>query len=196
MNASRAVAASHVRLAPRHADDEHVLLAQRSRLFDLAARFHVGDLVTRAPDGILHARPMTVALLDPSAEELGFLSVVGADVVHEVSLDPTALVTFQNRRHHVVFSGRAHVDHERYRVARCWTADLEPYFPEGPDDPHLVLLVVRAIRAEYWSASALGVALQALGAAPSTVVRRGEDDPRRHGVVTFEVDWTSAASDW
>jgi len=167
-------------------DDEEEQLAtrRRSRLFDLTRRFRVGNLVTRSPEGLVRARPMTLAMLDSSSEELGFLTTIDADVVHAAAADPMVAIVFQDSRHHVAWSGRAYVDHERYRIAHAWQPELSRWFPDGPDDPRIVLFVVRAIRAEYWSASVVSGALRALGANVSTH-GDSELEPTRHGVVLF-----------
>jgi general stress protein 26 len=174
-------------------DDEAVASSRRGRLFDLTSRFRAGNLVTRSADGLLRARPMTVALLDASSEEIGFLTSSDAAVVQDVAQDPMVNVVFQDGRHHVAWSGRAQIDSERYRIARAWQPELARWFPDGPDDPRLVMLVVRAIRAEYWSASVVARAWRALGGANGTPTD-AELDPMRHGVVLFGDD--GAITEW
>jgi len=169
-------------------DEERLSERCRHRLFELTGRFHAGNLVTHTADGLLQSRPMTLALLDAATEELGFLTLVDAEVAKDVANDPMVSVVFQDARHHVAWSGRAYVDHERYRVARAWQPELSRWFPEGPEDPHVVLLVVRAIRAEYWSASVVTGALRALGVATSAMLTEAEEAPTRHGVVVFGDD--------
>jgi general stress protein 26 len=174
-------------------DGELLAVQRRTRLFDLTRRFRTGSLVTRSPEGLVRARPMTLALLDASTEELGFLTSIDSDVLRDTAAEPMVGIVFQDARHHVAWSGRAYVDHERYRVTRAWQPELSRWFPDGPDDPRVVLLVVRAIRAEYWSASVVSGALRALGAAVASH-DAVELEPARHGVVLFEDE--GALTEW
>jgi general stress protein 26 len=168
----------------------------RHRLFELLRRFRSGSLVTRTAEGQMHARPMSVATLDDSAEELGFLVLADSDVAAEVTADPSVTVVFQDTRHHVCWSGRAEIERERYRVVHAWQPDVGAWFPEGPEDPRLVLLVVRGARAEYWSSSIVAGTLRALERAAGTGGPREPkpESPTRHGVVDFELD--TSPSGW
>lgn len=169
-------------------DEERLGDRRRHRLFELTGRFRAGNLVTRTTDGLLRSRPMTLVLLDAATEELGFLTSIDSEVAKDLASDPMVSVVFQDARHHVAWSGRAYVDQERYRVTRAWQPELSRWFPEGPEDPNVVLLVVRAIRAEYWSASVVTGALRALGVGASSMLTDVEEAPTRHGVVVFGDD--------
>lgn len=157
----------------------------RWRLFDLLGRFRTASLVTRALTGELRARPMIVGLLDEPSEELGFLADRAAEVVAEIDADAQVTATFQDARHHVCWSGRAEIEHERYRVLRAWRPDMSAWFPEGPEDPRVVLIIVRPAWAEYWSAAVAASARRVIARATGT------DPPvrgtARHGLVRFEV---------
>ena len=66
-------------------------------------------------------------------------------------------------------------DHDR--VKALWCPQLAPYFPRGPEDPALALIVVQATRAEYWDESRTSAARYALEAVRAAV----SDAPRPAG---------------
>jgi general stress protein 26 len=50
----------------------------------------------------------------------------------------------------VAVAGRAEVVDDRAKARELWNAAVEAWFPDGPDDPNVVLLRVDGESAEYW----------------------------------------------
>jgi len=136
---------------------EHVSYAEKKRHLDeLLAKFRTGFLVSHAqagdPDAHYHARPM--ALLDrDDAGDLWFATSIGSPKVSEVEADPKVLVTFQDGARFVAVTGHALVVRDRKKVDEIWGPEMKAWFPDGKDDPDLVLLKVDAREAAFWDAS-------------------------------------------
>ncbi len=177
----------------RDLDEVRDAWAQRARLYDLLRRFRAGVLVTRARDGGTSARPMLVASIDETSDELGFLATADAPCVEELDADPRTMAIFQDARHHLTWSGRARIVRERYRILRAWRRELEQWLPSA-DEADLVLIVVCPELARFWSgrpavASAAARALDWTSHGPRRVL-----GATRYGEVRFELD--PGAGDW
>ncbi len=121
----------------------------KASLLTLLEHFETGMLCTRQGDGTLRARPMVVARVQHNGD-VWFLTAIGTGKVEEVLKDPGVVVTFQSRTRFVSLSGRAEVVGDEQLVESLWRDDLEAFFPQGRNDPRLVLIHVRATEAEYW----------------------------------------------
>lgn len=118
---------------------------------------HVRDIetcmmVTR--DGeTLRSRPMT-PILRPVQNTIWFF----ADSVHhkdeEIAAAPQGCVAFAEPRNHcyVSLSGTFAVVRDKAMIAELWNDAAAAYFPNGQDDPHIILLKFEPERGEFWDA--------------------------------------------
>jgi general stress protein 26 len=124
----------------------------RARLFSILRRFRVGTLVTQA-EHFVHTQPLSVAAVDEGEEEVVFVTVGDSDAAQDVVRHPEATVVFQDARHCASFCGDAEVVQDPWRIGHLWNEHMRLWFPQGPEDPRLVLLSVRGRVAEYWDVS-------------------------------------------
>lgn len=124
----------------------------RERLYELLKGFSTAMLVTRAPDGMLHARPLAVAHLEPDADAY-FSTSIASPKVAEIEADSRVVVTFQNASQFAAIQGRASVVRDRTLIDSLWSDSWRVWFPAGKDDPDLCLLKIDAEFAEYWDNS-------------------------------------------
>ena len=124
--------------------------ADLDRLCSLIAHIPVAVLTTLDGSGALFSRPMAVLEVDSNGALWFFTDMRLAKIGHFglVSL------TFTDPDHsgHVSVSGRGEIHADAARVQRLWSASVRPWFPDGPDSPHLALLKVVPDSAEYWDA--------------------------------------------
>jgi general stress protein 26 len=107
-------------------------------------------LITHAPDQPLHARPMAIARVEPNCD-LWFFSGRASTKVHEIQSDQKVLVACQDdRRSHLSLSGRAELVSDPAKARELWKESYKTWFPQGVDDPNLLLILVHAQQAEYW----------------------------------------------
>lgn len=151
---------------------------QTGKLHGLLKSFRAVMLVTKGGPSGIHARPMDVVRVDENADLWLFASRTSAQV-REIEADSQVQVHGQDGwTTFVVLVGRAAVVEDRTMIREAWSSTFKLWFPEGVDDPNLVLLHVRGERAEYWDSS--GVTMLVTG--PALEIKEGE----QHGNVALE----------
>lgn len=126
-------------------------MTQRDKIFEMLRSFDTVMLVTATPDGRIEGRPMQVVDIDDRTGNIWFLTGRDTRKVHEVGSNAqVALVCQDERRAYLSISGVGVVVHEPARVRELWREPFRVWFPDGPDDPEVRLLVVEPLAAEYW----------------------------------------------
>ena len=145
-------------------------------LRQLVDRTGVAMLVTTDPHGELRSRP--VQTLDFDAQgRLWFFTAARSPKVREIDghrgqvnlayADPS-------NGNYASISGVARFYRDAARARELWSKPCEIWFPEGPDDPDLLLLQVSIEQAEYWDSPDSPV-LRLWGMAKALVT--GDDAP-------------------
>jgi general stress protein 26 len=127
-------------------DDDH------AHLLALLADFSDGMLVTRASNGRLEGRPMSIAEVGTGGA-LWFCAGNHDGKIAQMAADPDVAVMLQGKAKFVSVSGRAHVSRDRADIDRLWKEPWKLWFPQGKDDPTLCLLVVQPVEAQFWDNS-------------------------------------------
>jgi len=123
------------------------------KFHDLLTRFDTGMLITHSGSNRLHARPMAVAQVEENCD-LWFITGVDSPKSAEIRSNEEVLVTFQNKRDEfVTITGRADLVRDPQKVAELWREPFKVWFPEGVNDPNIVLINVSGQEAEYWDNS-------------------------------------------
>lgn len=146
----------------------------------------VAMLVTRSGDGTLRARPM--ATLEAEFDgTLWFFSADHSNKVSELAQSPEVGLVYgdPSGQRYASLSGRAEVVRDPDKARALWSPLYREWFPQGLEDPELVLLKVEVSRAEYWdSPGMLGTVgrifagFSGEGPAPAA-----EDAKQMHGTV-------------
>ncbi len=58
---------------------------------------------------------------------------------------------------YVSVSGQAERVVDREKIKAMWNAGVQAWYPNGPNDPHVVLIRVVSHTAEYWDSSSSGM---------------------------------------
>lgn len=161
---------------------------QATHLGELIDSFSTAMLVTHAPDGQLHARPLSIAQRDNDGA-LWFVTARPSGKVHEVEDDARVSVVLQAPHRFVSITGTAHRVDDSRKIKALWRESFRPWFPKGKDDPNITALRVDMTSAEYWDLAGInGVkyvadALKALvkGSSASDAA-----DTRYHGRPTLQ----------
>jgi general stress protein 26 len=119
------------------------------KLHALLEKQDTGMLVSRGEDGLLRARPMAIAKLDDD-ENIYFITALDSSKVNELVREPSVNVAFQQKGRWVSLAGTAHAIADRTLLNQLWSKSFELWFPDGPEDPNLVVVVVHPDEAEYW----------------------------------------------
>jgi general stress protein 26 len=108
-------------------------------------------LTCRDASGDLTSRPMTT-VQDDFSGALWFFTSRRAPVIAAHDRDGAVNLAYAEPRDdvYVSLSGTASIDHDRERRKALWNVMVKAWFPQGIDDPDLVLLRVDVHSAEYW----------------------------------------------
>lgn len=110
---------------------------------------------TVAHDGSVVARPLQALEFDEDGV-LWFATGLDSEKATEIRARPHVGLSFAD--HHanrfVSVSGPARLVHDREKIDELWSPAMSVFFPQGKDDPNLVLVRVEIERAEYWDGPA------------------------------------------
>jgi general stress protein 26 len=113
--------------------------------------FDEAMLVTRRGDE-LRSRPMAVA--DYTADgRIRFITRDDSGKLAELDEYSAVNVACQGSTRYLSISGRARLTKDRRLIEKCWQKKQSPWFRDGCDDPHVILLEVIPTYVEYWDRS-------------------------------------------
>jgi general stress protein 26 len=130
---------------------------------------------------------MAIARVEPSCD-LWFFTGRDTAKVHEIESNQQVLIVCQkDHTRYIALNGRASLVSDRARFQELWKETYRTWFPQGMEDPDLLLIQVRADEAEYWDNQALKAVRYAFEAAKAyaTGSRPEAQEGEQHGRVTL-----------
>lgn len=121
--------------------------------WDLVKDIRFAMLTTRARDGSLHTRPLTVQNRDEQNDDaLWFFVSRSSEACSEAQADELVSLAFADpgSDRYVGVAGVASLVEDASQKRRLWSKVNDAWFPNGPDDPDVALLRVQIQQAEYW----------------------------------------------
>lgn len=111
-------------------------------------------MLTTIDGGVLRSRPMATQQTEFDGD-LWFFTSVQTHKVDEIMEDNRVNVSYAapDDDTYVSVSGRAEFSTDEDKMAELWDPLQKAWFPEGLDDPNLLLLKVSVEQAEYWESS-------------------------------------------
>jgi general stress protein 26 len=161
---------------------------QIKNIHDLLQGFDTAMLVTHESNQASHARPMAIARVEP---DCGVWFFTGRDTakVNEIRNDEHVLVVCQaEHTRYVSLGGTAKLVEDRSKAHDLWKESYKTWFPQGIDDPNLLLIHIHPSEAEYWDSHGLkGVryafeAVKAYATGRTPHIKEGE----QHGRVNLK----------
>lgn len=116
--------------------------------------FETAMLVTRSLEGGLRARPMAIARHDHGGL-LYFASRSEDEKLKEILQDPSVAVTMQKGGRYLSLTGHARIETDLKLADELWSPSMKLWFPDGPGDAGLTLILFVAEQGEYWDRSGL-----------------------------------------
>lgn len=116
---------------------------------ELVHKFNTAMLITQSSDSELHARPMAIAK-HREGGVVYFATSWAAGKIDEIETRPEVVVTMQADNQYLSLTGRAETVDDRGLIERFYSPAWKIWFPEGKDDPNLVLLKIEPVRGAYW----------------------------------------------
>lgn len=119
----------------------------------LVEEIKFGMLCTEEADGSLRSRPMATMQMDADGA-LWFFTALDSAKLEEAEQHRQVSVSYArpDKQDYLSVSGSAQIVRDREKMQALWTPWVKPWFPQGLDDPDLVLLKVTISDAEYWKA--------------------------------------------
>ena len=126
--------------------------AVERRLWDEIERHQVGML------GIVgaaahHLQPMT-AFVEQEHEQIWFFTRADTDLVRQIGDGHAGLFVFQQKEIQACIHGGLTARHDPARIAKYWNAVVAAWYPQGRDDPGLIMLRLECMDAEVWISQA------------------------------------------
>ena len=122
-----------------------------SKLGELIKDIKIAMFTTTDPDGSLRSRPMACQEVDFDGD-LWFFTHKSSSKVHSIVSDQKVNLAYASPsdNRYVSVTGRAQIIDDRDKEKELWNPAYKAWFPEGLEDPDLVLIRVRVDSAEYW----------------------------------------------
>lgn len=162
---------------------------QIEKLRDLLKKFTTAVLITHDAAAEWPARPMAVARVEENGN-LWFITGEHSAKVHEIEAEARVQVICQDGWNCcVAITGRASLVRDRVRIRELWKPAFQAWFPEGAEDPGIVLIHVVGERGEYWDSTGINrltylyQSFKAILQGTTPELKQGE----QHGKVTLEV---------
>lgn len=122
-------------------------------LWELIKDIRIAMVTHHADNGQMHAHPLTTQnkALDERAELYYFIST-DSELHHRIQVDNEVSVTYADpgADRYVAIAGQGSFINDPVKKQELWSTAAKAWFPAGPTDPTLALLVVRMEHAEYW----------------------------------------------
>jgi general stress protein 26 len=109
-------------------------------------------MTTANPDGTLYSRPMACQEVDFDGD-LWFFTSKTSGKIYSIMNDQHVNLGFSqpDQQQYISVCGRAEIVEDRAQAKKLWSPFYKAWFPEGLDDPNLVLLKIQVESAEYWA---------------------------------------------
>jgi general stress protein 26 len=130
---------------------------QDSHVAELSAKIksvRFAMFTTQDQHGHLTSHPMTAQQLDPQGA-LWFFTSTHTNLWENIAHEPEVNISFADPADNlfVSVSGRAERVVERSLIEAMWNPGVQAWFPNGPQDEHVVLVKVVPHLAEYWDSN-------------------------------------------
>ncbi len=111
-------------------------------------------MITRDAAGKASARPMANAKVEEDGS-VWFFTNEFSGKVEEISQQNEIFLTYASpsSNSYVAFNAKATLSDDKNKIDELWTPAMKAWFPEGKQDPKILLIQARPIEAEYWDNS-------------------------------------------
>ena len=124
-------------------------LSDREHAKSIMCGFDTAMLVSKSEKNQLRARPMAIAK-HLEGGDVWFVTNRDSSKVDEILDSPEIAVTCQSNNQFVSLSGRAKMVEDRVLIDKLWSEAWKVWFPEGKEDPRIVLICFTPEEVEFW----------------------------------------------
>jgi general stress protein 26 len=146
------------------------------KIRELAEAARVCLMITNLDSKPLSIRPMASQKVDEQGY-VYFMAVRSSDAVSHIQSSSEIQVTWSNRDRSEYMSlyGRGEVYRDQAEIDEMWNSFVKTWFPEGKDDPELVVIRFKPESGYYWDTQH-GKIVQLLGMVTGAVTGKEADD--------------------
>ena len=111
-------------------------------------------MITTDGKGKLNARPMNNAKVEDDGS-IWFFTNEFSGKVAQISHENKIFLTYASpsANSYVALNATAELSDDKNKIDELWTPDMNAWFPEGKEDPKILLIHAKPIDAEYWDHS-------------------------------------------
>lgn len=123
------------------------------KVAELVREIKFAMMTTEEEGGALRSRPMSTMQMDADGN-LWFFTALSSSKIDEATQHRQVNLSYAriDKQDYLSVSGTARIVRDKDKMKDLWTPWIKPWFPNGLDDPDLVLMKVRIQEAEYWDA--------------------------------------------
>ncbi len=154
-----------------------------ARLGELLEDIDFCMLTTIDGEGQLHARPMSTQQMTFDGT-LHFLTDRESHKVEDIERDPQVLVSYADPKEQTYVSvhGRARLARDEQLLEELWSPAFRAWWPNGRNDPSILVLSVDVDRADYWESPGSRLT-QLVGFAKTAMGRGSGEDLGEQGTI-------------
>ncbi|MBG1232411.1 pyridoxamine 5'-phosphate oxidase family protein [Aestuariivirga litoralis] len=121
---------------------------QEKKVWRLISKLDVCMLSTLSGNSI-RSRPMS-AMARPEYGDIVMLTDSHLDKDNEIMRNRHVNLAYSDGGTYVSVEGTAEIEHDRALIRECWSAGAQLFWPNGPEDPSIVAIIVTPEMVEYW----------------------------------------------
>lgn len=127
---------------------------QIEKIKNLIESINVGMMITKETTGGLKGRPMGTAKVEDDGS-LWFFTNEYTSKVDDISHNSEVYITYASpsKNSYLTLNGQGELNDDRTQIEALWNPSMKAWFPEGLDDPKIMLIKVTPVEAEYWDGS-------------------------------------------
>lgn len=127
-------------------------MTKQSKLIDFISDFKNAMLVTHAPGGSLHARPMAIAKVEDDGT-VWFVTDRHSGKVDDLKSDRDVAVTMQSSKKFIALTATCEPVDDQLMIDKLFNESWKVWFPGGKTDESLLLLKINPSHGEFWDNS-------------------------------------------
>ena len=120
---------------------------------DIIEDFSVAMLISTDTEGVMHARPMSVAYHETKTGNIFFATSAVNGKTAEIENNPQTALTLQSNNQFVSLSGQSVVINDRALIRELFSPAWKAWYPLGAEQVDIRLIKFSPERGEYWDLS-------------------------------------------
>ncbi len=146
------------------------------KIKELAEAARTCLMITNLHQVPLSMRPMATQKVDEQGY-IYFLSVKDSDAVMHINASPEMQLTYSNqdKSEYMGLYGKGETYRNQKEIDEMWNAFIKTWFPEGKEDPNLIIIRFKPEQGYYWDTQH-GKVVQLLGMMYGAITGKETDD--------------------